>query len=238
MFFSNKIGIDLVFMGPWHLLQIAITAIVIFLIVYFKEDIRKSKYERFFRYSLAFFMISLEVGYHIWQAVNGTWTLIHNLPFDLCTITMYLAAITIVTKNRTLFNISFFWAFGGILSVLFPEIPYGPDRYRYFHFFLIHMTFIWAFIYMIFVYDYRPTLKQFFISCGLLFIISVGFMLPFDLLVKENFMFMVNPGGTPLYLIHSYGAFIYTVGVIGIMLIIALSWYLPIYIYLRKTKKI
>ena len=238
MFFDNSIGIELGFFGPWHLLQILITIIVIFLIFKYREQLHDYKHEKKLRYLVGSLLLVIELSLHVWSLANNEWELKHSLPLDLCTINIYGSLILMFSKNRKLFNIIYFWGFGALLSVLFPDILYGPDRYRYYQFFYAHMMFIWIYMYLIFVHGFNPTMKQFFRSCGVLFILAIGIVLPINLLIGENYMFVVQADGTPLYLIEGFGQFIYTSGTVVIILGVALIWYLPIFVYLKKTKRI
>ena len=238
MFFDNSIGIELSLFGPWHFLQIAITILVVFLIFRYRNQLRDYKNEKYVRYIIGGVLLTLEISLHVWLLANNEWSLRHSLPLDLCTINIYGATILIFTKNKKLFNIIYFWGFGALLSVLFPDILYGPDRYRYYQFFYAHIMFLWIYMYMIFVHDYRPTFKQFLRSCGYLFILAVIIVFPIDLLLGENYMFMVQADGTPLELIEGFGQFVFTAGTVIVMFFVALLWYSPIYLYLKKTNKI
>ena len=238
MFFSNEIGIELTFFGPWHLLQIAITILVVYLIYRYRNTLHASAYETRIRYVAASILILLEVSIHVWNISNGEWTWQHSLPLDLCAINIYGAIILFFTKNRALFNIIYFWGFGALLSVLFPDIPFGPDRYRYYQFFYAHMMFLWIYMYMIFVHDYRPTVKQFLISCGVLFVLAIGIVLPINILLGENYMFVLASDGTPLELIEGFGQFVYTAGTVVVIFLVASIWYAPIYLYLKRSGKL
>ncbi len=160
------------------------------------------------------------------------------LPLELCTINIYVAVILMFTKSEKIFNIIYFWGFGALLSILFPDMIFGPDRYRYYQFFYAHIMFLWIYMYMIFVHDFRPTMKLFFRSILVLFIIAVFFILPINLLLNENYMFLLEAGGTPLELIEGFGQVVYTIGSLIVFFLIALLWYSPIYLYLKKSKKI
>lgn len=237
MFFDKEIGIELTFFGPWHILQIFITIMVIFLIYRYRNQLRDYKHEKALRYSIASLLLLIELSLHLLNIYNNNWVFSHSLPLQLCTINIYASIIIFFTKNKKLFYIVYFWGFGAVLSVLFPDIFDGPDRYRYYQFFYAHMMFFWIYMYMIFVHDYRPKVKDFIRSCIVLFVLAVFIALPMNLLLNENYMFLIEPGGTPLELIYGYGAFIYLVGVIIVIFLVAVVWYSPIYLYLKRTEK-
>ena len=238
MFFSEEIGIELPWFGFWHLLQIFITIFVVFFIIRYKDHLRNYKHEKRVRIGIGITLIILELSIHLWYLFNNSWELTHRLPLDLCTINIYLSIVLIFTKNRNLFSIIYFWGFGAVLSVLFPDVPYGPDRFRYYQFFFAHMMFLWIYMYMIFVHRFHPTVKEFFRSCMVLFVLAIGIVLPINFLLNENYMFVVSADGTPLEIYEHLGQFWYTSITVVVIFFVALLWYSPIYLYLRKNKLI
>mgnify|MGYP000880558827 CR=1 FL=1 len=238
MFFNSEIGIELSFFGPWHLLQIFITALVVFLIYFYRKQLREFKHEKTLRYIIAGTLLVIELSLHVWHLANNDYYIAHMLPLNLCTINVYASIVIIFSKNKKVFNIAYFWGFGALLSVLFPDMSYGPDRYRYYQFFYAHMFFLWIYMYMIFVHDFRPGLKEFKRSAAVLFVLAIGIALPVNLIFGENYMFLLEHGGTPLEIIHGYGAVSYLIGVILVIIVIMVIWYSPIYWYLKRNNKI
>lgn len=239
MFFSDEIGIELAFFGPWHLLQILITGLVIFLIIRYKDQLRESKYEKTIRYITGGTLIVIQLSYYIWSASVGKLSFVNNLPLGVCTINIFVSIYIIFSKNEKVFNIIYFWGLGAILSVVFPDILFGPDRYRYYQFFYAHMMFLWIYMYMIFVHGYRPGLKDLRNSALLLFVVAVCIALPLSFILDHNYMFMLNAGGTPLEILEPLGQVIYVIGTVLVILIIMAIYYSPIYFFvIRKEKKV
>jgi len=238
MFFSDEIGIEMQLFTPWHILQIAITFLVIYLIYSYRIQLREYKHEKVVRYTVGIILISLEIGIHLWHIFNQTWDVRHRLPLDLCAINILLSIVLIFSKNRKLFGVIYFWGFGALLSVVFPDISFGPDRFRYYQFFYAHMMFWWIYMYMIFVHDFRPNLTEFKRSCVYLFILAIIIVLPINLILDENYMFVVRGDGTPLEILEPLGQFLYTSLTVVVIFVVASIWYAPIYYYLKKTQKI
>ena len=238
MFFGNETGIELGFLGPWHLIQILITALVIYLIIRYKVQLRNSKYEHIVRYAMGAAIIFLQMGFYVWKASVGEMTLLNTIPLGVCVINMYVSVYIVFTKNEKVFYLIYFWGLGALLSVFFPDIAFGPDRFRYYQFFYSHMMFLWIYMYMIFVHGYRPTLKHLRTSALLLFIIAVGIALPLSYILDHNFMFMYNAGGTPLEILEPLGPVIYLIGTVIAILLTMLIYYAPIYFFvIRKEQK-
>jgi len=238
MFFGEEPGIELTFFGPWHLLQILLTIVVIYLIIRYKDNLRNYKHEKWIRYGAGITLLSLELSYNIWHIYNGTFDLFSFLPMGVCAINVWVSIYLMFSKNEKVFYIIYFWGLGAILSVLFPDILQGPDRYRYYQFFLSHQMFLWIYMYMIFVYGYRPTLKHFKVSAILLGVVAVGIALPLSYIFDHNFMFMYNAGGTPLEIIEPLGPVLYVIGTVIVIFLIMAIYYSPIYFFvIRKENK-
>lgn len=238
MFFSNQEGIILEFLGIWHLIQIALSALVIFFIVFYKDKLKNMKYEKEFRYGVAIFAFVLEISIHIWNIAHNNWHFPHNLPFHLCALSLFFAVYVFITKNEKFFYVVYFWAFGAVLSVLFPDMEFGPDRFRYWQFFIAHMMFMWMNLYMIFVHGFNPTFKHFLRSSLILFLLATGIMLPFNILTGENFWFLMHHGGTPLSIYYPLGPVWYYIITVIVIFIVVLIWYGPVYLYLKKKERI
>ncbi len=238
MFFSDEIGINMTFFSFWHVLQILITALVIYLIIRYKDQIRDYKHEKVMRYVFAFVLLTLEISLYIWKGHNGTLEWVNFLPLGVCKLNIWISIYLIISKNEKVFYLIYFWGLGAILSIFFPDISYGPDRYRYYQFFYSHIIFLWVYMYLIFVQGYRPTIKHFKISALLLLIVAVAIALPVSLLLDHNFMFMLHSGGTPLEILEPLGHVIYVIGTVVSIFLVMVIYYSPIYFFvIRKEKK-
>ena len=136
------------------------------------------------------------------------------LPFQLCSITMFLAIVLLITKNKTIFNfVLFTGVLGGLISLFFPVMGYDSSYYRYYQFEIAHGLLILTPIYFMAVYNYVPTKKGTIYSFLILQAIAI-FMVLFNYFQGTDFMFVfINGdkidkfpviakfGGIPLYLL-------------------------------------
>ena len=100
MFFNSEIGIELSFFGPWHLLQIFITALVVFLIYFYRKQLREFKHEKTLRYIIAGTLLVIELSLHVWHLANNDYYIVHMLPLNLCTINVYASIVIIFSKKN------------------------------------------------------------------------------------------------------------------------------------------
>ena len=186
-----------------HFLPILVAVGLIFLIRRFRDQIRSSKKEAYFRYVLAFMLIVSEMSY-FWRLV-GVPELganpIDHLPITVCGWAVIFSSYMIIGKSQKLFDIVYFWLFSGTLFALITPtvITYtGPTRFRYYQFWLEHTLGYIAVFYMIFVHGMRPTIKSAVRSwLWLLVLCVIAFFTNRYLGPGANYLFLAKPEDTP-----------------------------------------
>jgi hypothetical integral membrane protein (TIGR02206 family) len=136
------------------------------------------------------------------------------LPFQLSSISMFLAIILLFTKNKSVYTfVLYAGVLGGLISLATPIIGYDSGYYRYYQFYIAHGLLIITPIYFMFVHNYFPTKKDvinaFWILQGL-----IVFMGVFNVIFGTDFMFVfLDPskidkfpviqyfGGIPWYIV-------------------------------------
>lgn len=229
-FFSADVNVMFEPYGVWHLLILGIVFVAVLMLFLFRKTIRASRHETVIRMTFGVMGILFEVSLHLWSLFNGIWTYQDNFPLAICFFSLAMGVYVMFTKSRSVFEIGYYWAIGGFVSLLFPDIPFGPDRFRFYQFLLSHMLFFLMFMYMLFVHRYRPTGRGFIKSFLWLFVISYGIILPIDWLTNANFLFFVTPDGTPFEIVWGYGYPLYLVGIFFFTLGVLLVWYAPIHL--------
>ncbi len=235
VFFSHTIGIEFTEWGIYHFIPLLLIFIGVFLIFHFKDKLKESKNEKYFRYILGSIGILTEISLQIWKISDGNYSL-NKLPIGVCSFSMFMSIYVMFTKSYKVYEIAYFWAIGGVVSILFPDILYGPDRFRYYEYVISHVGFFFMIMYMLFVHDYIPTYKSFRKSLLLLLAVVLLFIIPFNNLFDTNYMYLLEPGNTPFEIFLGNGYFLYLTGAIGLSIIVMYAWYLPLVIY-RKYKK-
>src|SRR5690606_8170611 len=80
-----------------------------------QENVARLKMlERFFALSL----LAMDIGYHIWLISTGRWGLDDALPLELCSISLFVSIILLLTGNRHLIDFVIFAGIGGALQAL------------------------------------------------------------------------------------------------------------------------
>ena len=227
-----------------HFLPILLTFTAILLIFRFRERLADSKFDKNFRYVLAFALIISEMSY-FWRLV-GVPSLqpnpVDHLPITVCGWVVVFASYMLVGKSQGLFDIIYFWLFAGsIFALITPTvITYtGPTRFRYYQFWLEHTLGYVAVFYMIFVHKMRPTIRAAVKSYALLGVLaSIAYIANRLIGPGANYLFMARPEDTPsiLDILPPNFALRLLVMAAVVTLLFVLA-YLPWYIMDRRKKR-
>ena len=187
-----------------HFLPILITAGVIALIWFCRKKLQANeKPDTTLRWVLAFALIITEMSYY-WRLV-GVPSLgpnpIDHLPISVCGWAVIFCSYMIVTKNQTLFDISYFFLLcATIFALITPTvITYtGPTRFRYYQFWLEHTLGYVAIFYLMFVHKFRPTVKSAVKSFCAFVVLGVVALFANNLLGPgANYLYVARPESTP-----------------------------------------
>lgn len=142
--------------------------------------------------SIALFLLSLEAVYHIWMITTNSWKLSHAIPLELCSISLFLTVLLLLTQKKIIYDILLFTGLlGASQALLTPYLNFDFPHFRFFHFFIIHAFLMIVPLYFTWVKNYRPTLS------------SVGKTLLFlNLLIPPVMVINKWTGGNYLYLSH------------------------------------
>jgi hypothetical integral membrane protein (TIGR02206 family) len=159
-FVKDYTGPGFVLFSASHLSTLLVVALVILALTQFKgkdEAIRKRV-----RWILAITLWLAEACWHIWNYVNGTWTIQTMLPLHMCSVLIWLAGFMLIFKNYSIYEFVYFLGIGGALQALLtPEVGiYGLPHFRYIQTFTSHGLLVGAGVYMTVVEGFRPTWKS------------------------------------------------------------------------------
>ncbi len=145
-----------------HLAALAAAAVLIAALLLGRRQLRKTQVNRVARGMLAALLIGCEVSLHAWYARTDNWG-VHSLPFQLCSITVWLSAAVMLlgSRGRRLHDIVFFLGLlGALQAMLTPNLDYTFPHFRYYHFFFAHIGIIAVGVFIVAVDRYRPTLRS------------------------------------------------------------------------------
>ncbi|WRP08624.1 TIGR02206 family membrane protein [Rossellomorea aquimaris] len=187
------------------------------------------------KWLLVALLVLSEAIFQIWYFINDQWDVAINLPFQLCSISLYLCTIMLITKNYRIFEISFFASMtGAFIAIVTPELFFGFPHFRYFQFFLAHLAIVLSCLYMVWIEGFTLTFRSMlraFIALNLIAVIV--FMV--NRLVGANYMFLSHKpyNASPIDYLGEYPW--YLLALEGVALILFSLLYLPFYLF-RKGR--
>ncbi len=107
-------------------------------------------------YLLAALLLAQELV-KIWTRVDTHGFSADLLPLHMCTLAVYLSAWMLVTQDRRIFEVVYFWGLGGTTQALLtPDLEDGFPALSYLLFFLGHGATIVSIFYAMLVFRLRP----------------------------------------------------------------------------------
>lgn len=179
-----------------HIAALIALAVSILLIVLLRKPLRGERAGRMFRLLLAAVLIACEIGLHTWYIRSGEWG-VYSLPFQLCSMMVWVSAYVLLTGDRRLHDAVFFLGLlGALQAMLTPNLDYTYPHFRYFHFFIAHIAIIAASLYLLAVERYRPTLRSVFRALVWLHVLAIPAAVT-NALTDANYMFLAGKPSTP-----------------------------------------
>jgi hypothetical integral membrane protein (TIGR02206 family) len=138
--------------GSGHLLALLITVVAVALLVPLVR-LRPGRWVTPASWLLAVILVANEVAFELvqWQGGLGetyvahTWTVGFSLPLYICDVAALVGAAALVTRRRTLVEITWFWGIAGtVQGLLTPDHPIYFPSYDWLEFYIDHIGVILA----------------------------------------------------------------------------------------------
>jgi hypothetical integral membrane protein (TIGR02206 family) len=152
---------------------------------------KNTRADTVFRRSLASLLGAQYLGWMLWEAVTGRFTVQLSLPLNLCDLSNFLCAYILLFPSHGLFEILYFWALAGtIQSYITPNIFFSFPHFEFFAFYIQHGGEILTILYLIAVFEMRPRKISMLKSLGAL-TIYIAIVYVFNLATGSNYMFLM-----------------------------------------------
>ncbi|MEH7504813.1 TIGR02206 family membrane protein [Neobacillus drentensis] len=185
---SNK-NFDFEMFSASHFVIISIFLLVSVCLFLFRDRLKATIWRRT-EIGVAISLIIMETTYHIWMLLNGSWYVSHAIPLELCSVSLILTVVLLLSKKKIIYEILLFTALLGATQALFtPSLNYDFPHFRFFHFFYTHLLEIWVPLYFTWAKGYRPTIWSVLKLCIFLNVLMPIIML-INKLVNGNYMFL------------------------------------------------
>lgn len=219
-------------LGLSHLIVIALTIALPFILAAFVRKSRRPRAERIIGRLFAVLLLFNYVAFEIYLASTGGWLWQKALPFHLCNWAMVVIIVALLTGRERWLEVAYFWGIGGTLqAVLTPDLKYAFPDIHFFNFFIAHSGIVIAIAFMMIVKEYRPqwfSIVRVFAWSELYFV----FALIVDLLTGENYGYLLHPPATASLLdtlSHNHLVYILELHLLALVFYVVL--YLPFALY-------
>ncbi|MDT8975217.1 TIGR02206 family membrane protein [Paenibacillus sp. chi10] len=175
-----------------HMGALFLFIVTVLLLYRWRHWFRQEKHNRYGRCILISLLVLSEVTLNIWYVATGIFRAADTLPFELCSISLYMCVLMLLFRSKKIFHIVYFTGIGGALQALLtPALDYPFPHFRFVQFFIAHIAIILAVLYMVWVENVRPTWKS--IGYAMLFLnvllVVVGGV---NYITGGNYMFLAH----------------------------------------------
>lgn len=210
-------------------------ALSLILLLYF---LRNRKYTNVYgRWAIFGCLLLSEAWLNYWYITTDMWDISYTLPFQLCSISLYLCMWMLITRQTWTFEVVYFLGLGGALQALItPELFYDFPHFRFLHFFAAHIAIILSVFYMLWVEKKTITIKSMWKAFGALQLIAI-LVFFINKQTGGNYMFLARkPSNASIIdLLGPYPWYILSLEMVVIIMFLIL--YAPLLILKKKASQ-
>lgn len=178
--------------GLAHLVVIALTISLPFILASFVRKSRWPRSERVVARLLAGMLLVNYLGYEIYLAMTAGLEWQKALPFQLCDWAMIAILVALLTGRNRWLEVAYFWGIGGTLqAILTPDLKFAFPHIRFLTFFIAHSGIVVAIAFMMIVKQFRPhwtSIVRTFAWTELYFVLTITV----DLITGENYGYLLH----------------------------------------------
>ena len=206
--------------GVDHIISIILILITYVVLLGFNEKIGIKDNSTAVPVILSFILISLDISEDIVRYVTEHYSIKKDLPFQLCSISIYVAAVALLKKNQTAFELIFYWGMvGASQAILTPD----GDLFELKTFFVYsqayHGILIFTVLWLVIKKGMRMEIK----SIPKVVIITnliVIFISIINYLMDSNYMFLrIRPNSISPFLVGEWPVYIIMVQLFSIVVV-------------------
>jgi hypothetical integral membrane protein (TIGR02206 family) len=183
---------DFSLFGLLHLLTAGLLIAIMLAAIILGRKWRGTEREKILRNHWAWFTILWQTGAVIWWLLPSNFHLAVSLPLQLCDLAVWIAPLALLTQNRTLRALLFFWGLGlSTQAFVSPIVDGGVNTVEFWLFWVGHTQIIGSAAYDSAVLGFRPKARDFIIVSGISIAAALA-MLGFDLATGTNYWYVGN----------------------------------------------
>jgi hypothetical integral membrane protein (TIGR02206 family) len=175
-----------------HVLTVSVCLLLIAIVAAVGLRWRATQSELRLRQSLAAATLLYWVSYTTWWNWGG-WDLKGGLPLHICDINGMVATLALLTGNRWLRAVLYFWTFALTTQAFIqPHLNVGPAHILFWAFWGAHSLILACAVYDVVVLKFRPDWSDLGRACAAS-AAYIALVMPIDLVLGANYGFVGNP---------------------------------------------
>ncbi len=177
-FFSEKGGEQMTLFGPLHWILTLVVIAGVVLLYHYREPLRNMslKTKKIISWTCSIILFVNMTVYYVGLMLVGEYSVKRHLPIEFCFITGYLLMYILISNNRRLYRIVFYYTIiGPMPAMIWPNVSGVGTRYIFYQFIISHHFMILVSFYLLIVRRYhvyaRDTVPA--LACGLIVFTAV-----------------------------------------------------------------
>ena len=229
-----------IFFQPWnadHKLYIFIMAASWVIVPFISQKYLDSTWKRRVALILVISIIGVEIVDDIYRVFDSRgWFISSDLPLHMCGFSVFATSWALITKDQRVFELSYFWGFGGALQAILTPDPTSIENHFYlFSFMVSHGLIILNVLYLIFVYKMMLTKGALLRTIITTNILLVGIAI-INWILDANYFYLFEPPPVenPLIMAREFPLYFVNMEVVAIIVLYIIS--IPMLIYRKKIE--
>jgi len=180
-----------VMFGAHHVWAICATLSLATLLPLAVKRLQSEKMTRWVAIFMAVVVLAAKAFEPVYRTATGQpWQ--NDLPLHLCDIGGVFAGVMLITRNYRLYELTYFWGFGGALqAILTPSLTNDYPHFDYWFYFGLHAFVIVAATYATVLFRFRPTLASIWRAFASMLLAALV-VAPLNWLLGTNYMYLLR----------------------------------------------
>ncbi len=133
-----------------HLVILALTLFVPLALVYLARRYRATPWPQRIAAVSGTILLLNYVAYVVYRITAGFWQARYDLPMELCNWATFATGLALLTRNRFLAELAYFWVMAGSINgVISPDLSVSFPHIYFFIFFIAHSGLVCGAIYLV-----------------------------------------------------------------------------------------
>lgn len=143
--------------SPAHILILLLTVILPVAMVWLARKYRAKRIPQSVAVAFGVTLLVNYIAYVVYRISTGYWQVRYDLPMELCNWATFATAFALITRNRFLAELAFFWVMAGSINgVISPDLSVSFPHIYFFIFFIAHSGLVCGALYLVFGLQLYP----------------------------------------------------------------------------------